>query len=331
LSNRGRINSILFQFRRQYSKSIAMSSLFIQLVASAVKVADRGGLIVRDIMKGGDLGIVEKGANDLQTEADRSCQRSIVASLHKQFPGVKVIGEEEEDSTPVKPDWIESSLSDEVLKVEDKLPAELKQANKDNICVWVDPLDGTAEYTQGLLDHVTVLIGIAVDGKAVGGVIHQPFYNYQAGPGAVMGRTIWGIVGVGAFGFEPKKPDPSKRIVVTTRSHGTEAVRNAIAACEPTEVQKVGGAGHKVLLLIEGKAHAYIFASPGCKKWDTCAPEAVLHAVGGRLTDIHGNAFQYQATVKHPNSGGVLGTAIAAELDWYLSKIPTEVRDSLPA
>ena len=52
----------------------------------------------------------------------------------------------------------------------------------------------------------------------------------------------------------------------------------------------------QVLLLLEGKAHAYVFASPGCKKWDTCAPEAVLHAVGGKLTDIHGNYYQYQVS-----------------------------------
>lgn len=31
----------------------------------------------------------------------------------------------------------------------------------------------------GLLDHVTVLIGIAYKGQAIAGVIHQPFYNYQ--------------------------------------------------------------------------------------------------------------------------------------------------------
>lgn len=31
----------------------------------------------------------------------------------------------------------------------------------------------------GLLDHVTVLIGIAYKGKAIAGVINQPFYNYQ--------------------------------------------------------------------------------------------------------------------------------------------------------
>ena len=49
----------------------------------------------------------------------------------------------------------------------------------------------------GLLDHVTVLIGIAVKGRAVAGVIYQPYYNYQAGPGAKLGRCIWGIVGTG--------------------------------------------------------------------------------------------------------------------------------------
>ena len=40
----------------------------------------------------------------------------------------------------------------------------------------------------GLYDHVTVLIGIAVSGTAVAGVIHQPYYNYQAGPDAVLGK-----------------------------------------------------------------------------------------------------------------------------------------------
>ena len=50
----------------------------------------------------------------------------------------------------------------------------------------------------GLLDHVTVLIGVAVNGEAVAGVIHQPYFNYQSKePGIELGRTIWGIVGLG--------------------------------------------------------------------------------------------------------------------------------------
>lgn len=31
----------------------------------------------------------------------------------------------------------------------------------------------------GLLDNVTVLIGIAYEGRAIAGVINQPYYNYQ--------------------------------------------------------------------------------------------------------------------------------------------------------
>lgn len=36
--------------------------------------------------------------------------------------------------------------------------------------------------------------------------------------------------------------------------------------------------------MLEGSA-AYVFASPGCKKWDTCAVEAVLAAAGEFLGD----------------------------------------------
>jgi len=59
-------------------------------------------------------------------------------------------------------------------------------------------------YCTGLLDHVTVLIGIAVNGEAVAGVIHQPYFNYQnEEPGIELGRTIWGIVGLGQLCLRP--------------------------------------------------------------------------------------------------------------------------------
>lgn len=51
----------------------------------------------------------------------------------------------------------------------------------------------------------------------------------------------------------------------------------------------------QIIQLVEGKASAYVFASPGCKKWDTCAPEAILHAVGGNLAFL----LTYYFTVLH--------------------------------
>ena len=50
----------------------------------------------------------------------------------------------------------------------------------------------------------------------------------------------------GAFGFEPTKAPAEENIITTTRSHTTKVVSETIEACEPTEVLKVGGAGHKV-------------------------------------------------------------------------------------
>ncbi|KAJ8357942.1 hypothetical protein AAFF_G00050210 [Aldrovandia affinis] len=96
---------------------------------------------------------------------------------------------------------------------------------------------------------------------------------------------------------------------------------------EPHEVIRVGGAGNKIIQLVEGKASAYVFASPGCKKWDTCGPEAILHAVGGKLTDILGKPYRYEADVKHMNSSGVLATL--RNHQYYSSRVPESVLKAL--
>lgn len=92
---------------------------------------------------------------------------------------------------------------------------------------------------------MTVLVGIAIKGKAVGGVIHQPYYNYLS-KDSNLGRTIWGLVGYGVGGFEPENPPPNGLTVVTTRSHSTEVVQKALDALNPDNILRVGGAGHKV-------------------------------------------------------------------------------------
>lgn len=85
----------------------------------------------------------------------------------------------------------------------------------------------------------------------------------------------------------------------------------------------------QVLLLIEGKAHVYVFASKGCKKWDTCAPEAILSAIGGKLTDIHGTQYRYDKDVELPNKGGVFATARGMDHFRLLSAIPEDVKTLL--
>ena len=74
----------------------------------------------------------------------------------------------------------------------------------------------------------------------------------------------------------------------------------------------------------EKAPHAFVFPGSGCKKWDTCAPEAVLRAVGGVLTDAVGRPLEYPLaanahTCSGP-SGGAGGSsgpaAIASLVNW---------------
>uniref|UniRef100_A0A6A7G5Y2 3'(2'),5'-bisphosphate nucleotidase 1 n=1 Tax=Hirondellea gigas TaxID=1518452 RepID=A0A6A7G5Y2_9CRUS len=303
--------------------------LLPRLVSSSVAIANHAGKIIRDVLNKGDLQIVQKEhVKDLQTEADRAAQRCIIGSLTKHFPGLIIIGEEEESSGPVQ-----LTEQSSVVPLKFTCPPHLAKLSQEQIVVWVDPLDGTSEFTEGLLDHVTVLIGIAVDGKTVAGIIHQPYFNYK-NKEKELGRTIYGIIGSagendGVVGGLLVKPPPTGCVVATTRSHASSTVNDAVSSCDPTEVLRVGGAGHKVLLLLDGSAHAYVFASPGCKKWDTCAPQAVLEAAGGALTDIKGDHILYHRHVQHRNSEGVLATAPGQDHAAYIRKIPAHVKENL--
>uniref|UniRef100_A0A8C2R8U6 3'(2'),5'-bisphosphate nucleotidase 1 n=1 Tax=Capra hircus TaxID=9925 RepID=A0A8C2R8U6_CAPHI len=301
-------------------------AVLMRLVASAYSIAQKAGTIVRRVIAEGDLGIIEKR------------YIGICSSLARKFPKLTIIGEEDLPPEDVDQELIEDGQWEEILK--QPCPSQYSGIKEEDLVVWVDPLDGTKEYTEGLLDNVTVLIGIAYEGKAIAGVINQPYYNYQVlllndtkiffqinNYDAVLGRTIWGVLGLGAFGFQLKEVPAGKHIITTTRSHNSQLVTDCITAMNPDDVLRVGGAGNKIIQLIEGKASAYVFASPGCKKWDTCAPEVILHAVGGKLTDIHGNALQYNKEVKHMNSAGVLATL--RNYDYYASRVPQSVKNAL--
>ncbi|XP_063696747.1 3'(2'),5'-bisphosphate nucleotidase 1-like [Culicoides brevitarsis] len=305
--------------------SLVQKPLVLQLLASSIKIAGHAGKIIRNVMEKGELGIVEKGVDDPQTEADRSSQRLILASLTKLFPKVKIIGEEGQSDLNVPKEWLITDVDEEFL-ASHECPAEFKDTKEDQIVVWVDPLDGTTEYTQGFLEHVTVLIGIAVNTRAVAGVIHQPYFKHSDNS---VGRTIWGMKGVGIGGIATKQVPDNKLVVTTTRSHSNAIVQAALDAVNADEIIRVGGAGYKVLQLLEGKANAYVFASAGCKRWDTAAPEAILEAAGGILTNMKGEHYSYAADVHPVNKSGVLATTKEISHEKIVENIPKHVKEAL--
>lgn len=114
--------------------------LLTRLVASSVMASAHAGKIIRDVLSKGELNIVEKGKNDLQTEADRSAQMCIIESLTRQFPNVTIIGEEGTSKCEVPSEWIIKDMDPDILKL--KLPKHLENIEPRDVCVWVDPLDG---------------------------------------------------------------------------------------------------------------------------------------------------------------------------------------------
>jgi 3'(2'), 5'-bisphosphate nucleotidase len=287
---------------------------------------------------------------DPQTVADLRAQKLLIGSLHRLMPKLCIIGEEGDLEIDVERETVipRDSYLDSNAALINSLPKSLTHVPMDDIVVWVgkfmsefnirsvcacvcpiaaimtdcsstlfffflrltttlfystlDPIDGTKEFTMGNLDAVTVLLGISVRGKAIAGVVHTPFTK----------RTVYGCVGVGAFGdiHRDMQRDATRDgiTITTSRSHLSEEAAKFIESLNPANTIKLGGAGNKGIMVLENKADAYIFPQLGTKKWDTCALDAILCAAGGKLSDAFGRRLTYDRDVQHMNSRGVLAS-----------------------
>lgn len=73
-------------------------------------------------------------------------------------------------------------LSEKNVLFSDKYDFLQETTFEDDICFWIDPLDGTGGFVNGHTEHVTCNIGITVKGKPLFGVIGKPFPNADQKP-----------------------------------------------------------------------------------------------------------------------------------------------------
>jgi 3'(2'), 5'-bisphosphate nucleotidase len=300
------------------SPNVGLVSL-ARLTNCCVQLAKEAGIVIRGVQRTGQLHLVNKdsgGGFDPQTEADLAAQRLIVSHLRVWFPLIHVIGEEGElaaapgdAQVPVAPVGLAAGLEAVTLEM-----------HPDEVVVWVDPLDGTREFTEGNLECVTTLIGITHRGTPVGGVVGQPWFTTDAG------RTLYSADGMAGVGGPLQRPadEPQQKPrfkIVTTKSHMTEAMMTEVRQCNPTEIWQLGGAGNKVIALLEGKADAYLYHAPGMKRWDAAAPEALLRAMGGHLTDCQGMQYAYDKDVDPVCTGGILASLSRDKIDLMVKAI----------
>jgi 3'(2'), 5'-bisphosphate nucleotidase len=59
----------------------------------------------------------------------------------------------------------------------------------------------------------------------------------------------------------------------------------------------------------QGVADVYLYPQPGTKRWDSCAPEAILRELGGVVTDKFGKDIVY------PTTGDMLNQSLICTMD----------------
>lgn len=249
---------------------------------TAVAIAGEAMALIRTFTAG-SLRVEHKAGDEPVTEADRAANDLIVARLRAAFPDDAILSEE--------------------------LPDDPARLVKDR--VWmVDPIDGTRDFIRGDTGYA-VMIGLCVAGRPMMGVVAQP-PTQLVWAGAVdleRGNEAWKAFPDGTR--VPLRPSaleqPPGIRLVASKSHRTGDIDSFRAALGIDDEMNIGGVGLKVGLVAEGTRDLYVYPGGRTKKWDTCAPEAVLVAAGGRLTDTHGGLIDYTEQNLY-NRGGIVAS-----------------------
>jgi myo-inositol-1(or 4)-monophosphatase len=201
--------------------------------------------------------------NEAVTEADRACQRLIVAALRETFPGDGIIGEESDSGLDITVD---------VREGQDR--------------VWViDPIDGTNNFVGGA-DNFAICIGLLERGMPVLGVVYD----------VTRARAYAGAEGLGAsVDGKPTKaktsPMDDSSIVMLTSNVLDSAGRapgwiNTFLSQTNWKVRILGTAALEAVSVGAGIADAAITVNG--KLWDCVAPAAIVLASDGIISDLTG-------------------------------------------
>jgi len=214
-----------------------------------------------------DLTVEWKGAGqtDPVTAADRRVNQWIVERLSAAFPADGIVAEESETSA----------------------------AALDRARIWyVDPLDGTKEFI-AKNGEFSVMIGLAVDGRAYLGVVFAP----------CTGKLYAGVVDEGAWLVSQdgarqalhvrKLAQTADLTLIVSRSHRPAATEQLKQRLGIQRECISGSVGLKCGQIAEQNADLYVHMSDRSSAWDACAPEAILVAAGGRFTDLAGQPIRY--------------------------------------
>ena len=266
------------------------------------RLAREAGRLVLAIRDEG-FDVEMKGEDDPVTRADREANQLICGELARTFASHGVVGEE---SVPAD-------------------PAELEAILRRSRVFFVDPVDGTREFADKRPDFC-VMIGLAIDGRATAGVVFVPLEDkllWTDGEGGAFAE-----VGAGSprqLRIEPPASTSAARAVVS-RSHHSADTAAVLEKLGVTAITPCGSVGVKIARVIEGDADLYVHVSRGAKLWDACAPDAVLRAAGGELSDLEGRPIDYRGALGLDNGLIAAHASLVAPVKRAVAALPSRMR-----
>ena len=183
----------------------------------------------------------------------------------------------------------------EILSEENaKINSTKEIINKD--FVWIlDPLDGTKDFLQGTGNY-SMHLGLNYKNKPCLGIVLIPckdelwFTNDE---------DVWCENRDGNIKKTnlSKKFDLEDMIIVTSKNHRNQTLKNLIIKLNFKEVIVMGSIGCKIASILRGESDIYICLSlPGessPKDWDFSAPASALKAAGGAITNLDNQELTY--------------------------------------
>ena len=161
---------------------------------------------------------------------------------------------------------------------------------------WViDPLDGTKDFIQGTGNYAMHL-ALNYHQKPIIGVVLIPerdelWISYD--------KTIRCEKSDGSRKdiFPPREKNLNKMTFVSSKNHRNNKLEDLVRKINFKKVVVMGSIGCKIASILRGESDIYISLSlqgQGCPKdWDFAAPEAILKAAGGAITNLSNEELIY--------------------------------------
>ena len=260
-----------------------MPTAYDKELGVALEAAKRGAEAVMAVYST-DFAVEYKDAREPVTAADQRSNALICAELAEAFPEDAVVAEE---TAP-------------------RDPAQVLTLTSQPRVWFVDPLDGTKEFIAHN-GEFAVMIGLAVRGRPVVGVVAVP----------ARGEVFLGAEGAGAWRITEtareemrvsEVADLGKSTLIVSRSHRSDGLNRLIERLGVAQKLPCGSVGLKASRIAAGEVELYLYLhNPhGAKLWDSCAPEAIVHAAGGMVSKLDGSERDYRSGLGL--EGGLLAT-----------------------